>query len=223
MNCCSPGLPKTIFSRRFEPLNCATVFGALLNQWLILAGLRKITDARRAMIFIFLDAANPPLRIHDSAAIVLDHLIEIVFQRHDEPHQQLARELAEVQQGGADRRQNFIVPGRAAETPYPARIRPREYRTGRAGNRRRRQRLMEKLHSHDHALDIARIGKQVERNNRLVAGHPTGRTQGAFPAHRRRVEAMVRGTALDDFQRLGARRGHPLRVHSLSGADALPR
>ncbi len=34
---------------------------------------------------------------------------------------------------------------------------------------------------------------------RLIAGHPAGRAQGALGAHHRRVETMVRETALDDL------------------------
>lgn len=58
---------------------------------------------------------------------------------------------------------------------------------------------------------------------RLSTRHPAGRAKGAFPAHRRRVEAVVRETDLDDLERLDARRGRPLRAQSMAGTDALPR
>src|SRR5215472_17379079 len=58
---------------------------------------------------------------------------------------------------------------------------------------------------------------------RPIAGHPFGRAQGAFAAYRRRVEAVVRETAIYDIERLDARRGHPLRAQSLAGTDPLPR
>jgi hypothetical protein len=52
----------------------------------------------------------------------------------------------------------------------------------------------------------------IEAMVRGSPGQPARRAQGTRVTHRRRVETMIRETALDDLQRLDTRRGHPLRA-----------